>query len=83
MSEVLTQCYSELISGLLLTACVFQVLCHYSGRVSGYEESLVALSTCNGLRYVLTLKINCVMAEDTPCRCFVLYILGVLLLCVC
>ncbi|XP_017338798.1 disintegrin and metalloproteinase domain-containing protein 9 [Ictalurus punctatus] len=29
------------------------VLCHYYGRVSGYEESLVALSTCNGLRGVI------------------------------
>ncbi|XP_027033191.2 disintegrin and metalloproteinase domain-containing protein 9 isoform X1 [Tachysurus fulvidraco] len=29
------------------------VLCHYYGRVSGYEESLVALSTCDGLRGVI------------------------------
>ncbi|KAG7325326.1 hypothetical protein KOW79_011642 [Hemibagrus wyckioides] len=31
------------------------VLCHYYGRVSGYEESLVALSTCDGLRGVIFL----------------------------
>ncbi|XP_053346980.1 disintegrin and metalloproteinase domain-containing protein 9-like [Clarias gariepinus] len=31
------------------------VLCHYHGRVSGYEESLVALSTCTGLRGVIFL----------------------------
>ncbi|XP_060795248.1 disintegrin and metalloproteinase domain-containing protein 9 [Neoarius graeffei] len=28
-------------------------LCHYYGRVSGYEDSLVALSACNGLRGVI------------------------------
>ncbi|KAI5619640.1 disintegrin and metalloproteinase domain-containing protein 9 precursor [Silurus asotus] len=28
-------------------------LCHYSGHVSGQEESLVALSSCNGLRGVI------------------------------
>ncbi|KAM9431761.1 disintegrin and metalloproteinase domain-containing protein 9-like [Clarias gariepinus] len=34
------------------------VLCHYHGRVSGYEESLVALSTCTGLRGVIFLGLE-------------------------
>lgn len=44
----------------VLTLCnvLLQVLCHYHGYVEGYEDSLVALSTCEGLRYELTAHIK-------------------------
>ncbi|XP_073684708.1 disintegrin and metalloproteinase domain-containing protein 9 [Garra rufa] len=33
-------------------------LCHYQGHVEGYEDSLVALSTCEGLRGVILIGNN-------------------------
>uniref|UniRef100_A0A9J7YE96 Peptidase M12B domain-containing protein n=1 Tax=Cyprinus carpio carpio TaxID=630221 RepID=A0A9J7YE96_CYPCA len=37
---------------------LFQELCHYQGHVEGYEDSLVALSTCEGLRGIILIGNN-------------------------
>nr|XP_055031596.1 disintegrin and metalloproteinase domain-containing protein 9 [Misgurnus anguillicaudatus] len=42
------------------------VLCHYQGYVEGYEDSLVALSTCDGLRGVIFLGNESYGVEPVP-----------------
>uniref|UniRef100_A0A4W5NEP1 Uncharacterized protein n=1 Tax=Hucho hucho TaxID=62062 RepID=A0A4W5NEP1_9TELE len=44
-----------LYSCLSRVLCVLQVHCYYHGDVEDHEESLVALSTCSGLRGVILL----------------------------
>ncbi|KAI7796954.1 disintegrin and metalloproteinase domain-containing protein 9 isoform X2 [Triplophysa rosa] len=42
------------------------VLCHYHGYVEGYEDSLVALSTCEGLRGVILMGNESYGVEPVP-----------------
>lgn len=42
------------------------VLCHYHGYVEGYEDSLVALSTCEGLRGVILIGNESYGVEPVP-----------------
>uniref|UniRef100_A0A8C1LU03 Zgc:174164 n=1 Tax=Cyprinus carpio TaxID=7962 RepID=A0A8C1LU03_CYPCA len=36
---------------VIMLVVLFQELCHYQGHVEGYEDSLVALSTCEGCNH--------------------------------
>uniref|UniRef100_A0A672J950 Disintegrin and metalloproteinase domain-containing protein 9-like n=1 Tax=Salarias fasciatus TaxID=181472 RepID=A0A672J950_SALFA len=43
-----------------------QMQCHYHGEVEGYEKSLVAVSTCSGLRGVIVLGNETYALEPVP-----------------
>uniref|UniRef100_A0A8C1VAY8 Zgc:174164 n=1 Tax=Cyprinus carpio TaxID=7962 RepID=A0A8C1VAY8_CYPCA len=43
---------------VIMLVVLFQELCHYQGHVEGYEDSLVALSTCEGLRGIILIGNN-------------------------
>uniref|UniRef100_A0A8C5HW23 Disintegrin and metalloproteinase domain-containing protein 9-like n=1 Tax=Gouania willdenowi TaxID=441366 RepID=A0A8C5HW23_GOUWI len=54
---------------LLTLNCLFlflKVYCYYHGEVEGYENSLVALSTCSGLRGVIYLGNETFALEPVP-----------------
>ncbi|XP_015236789.1 PREDICTED: disintegrin and metalloproteinase domain-containing protein 9-like [Cyprinodon variegatus] len=58
--------YSRDARGNYNTSYPKQVHCYYHGSVEGYEDSVVALSTCNGLRGVILLKNETFGLEPVP-----------------
>ncbi|XP_028331847.1 disintegrin and metalloproteinase domain-containing protein 9 isoform X2 [Gouania willdenowi] len=59
--------YSHDVSGSYISSYPDQrVYCYYHGEVEGYENSLVALSTCSGLRGVIYLGNETFALEPVP-----------------